>query len=210
MVRGQVQDRREPGRGRGLGDRAARELRVLVKGTLDVHGKGLGQSVLQDGGQHIGLHAVGVHLDRQTQALEVGQKRQQVRVRGGLAARDHDSVQPARARGEKAQYVRGEQHGIALGVPGQAGIMAGGAMQTAAAQKQDTRRTARPVAKAQGGQAAQVRPGAFIVLHDAIRRRKAARLHRHPRAGMAQGWSRAGLLARPQPAAFPESGSSGD
>lgn len=165
MLLGQPENGRKQGLGRGGRNRVARELRIQLERALHVHGKGLGQAAIQDFEQHVGTHAVGVHLDGQTVGPQAVQEGQQTRVGHGLAARDHDAVQPRRALFKEAAHIRAEQDRMALGPPSQTGVVTGGAAQVASAKEQDATGAARPVAKAQGRQPAQVAPGVLVFFH---------------------------------------------
>lgn len=197
MLRGKLEDGREPGLGHVGRYRATRELRVQPERAFHVHGKGLGQAAVENLAQHVGPHAVAVHLDGQTVGPQVVQERQQAVVGRGFAARDHDAVQPGSAPFQEAAHIRAEQHGMVLGPPGQIRVVAGGAAQVASAQKQDAAGAPRPVAEAKGRQPAQVAPGVLVICHTLMSGAQPRSLTgiRVPAAG--RGWPRAGLLARP-------------
>ena len=155
---GQIENLVQALPGRVRGNSLAGELGVAFEGSLYVHGKGLGQAQVQHLADHLGPQAVGVHLDGQAKAGQVGQKVGQAGHRGGLAPADHHPVQPAAAL---AQVDHGpgpghRGHGVAKG---QVRVLAGGAGQIAAREKEHTRGPARPVAHGQGLDAAQLPPG---------------------------------------------------
>lgn len=154
----------EPG---GVGrDHVAGDRGVLGEGGLHVHGEHVGQVGVEQLLHHLRPHAVGVQLEGQPgDALEVGQEGGQARGRGGLAAGHGQAVQPAGAVLEPGQHLIPVQDGMALGPPGQAGVVAGGAGQVAPAQEEHRAHPAGPVAKAGAGEAPQGVPRRKRIRH---------------------------------------------
>lgn len=140
-------------------DPVAGEPGVQTPGAFDVHEKLLGQAFFQKRLDHVRPLAVAVHLDGQADAREVLEQGLQPFDAAGFAAGDHYAVQPALAFGQGGQDARTRQRRQVLVSPGQFGVMAGGAAQIAAAAEEHHGVVSRPVAKAQGLQAANHVPG---------------------------------------------------
>lgn len=150
----------------GGGHGFAGQVGVFLEGALDVHGKDVHQPGVQQPGHNVGAHAVGIHLDRQADGAQVGQQPGQPGDQGGLAAGDGQPVQPHPPPGEEIHRLAAIQGLEALGPPGQAVVVAGGAAQIAAAGEQDAHGPARPVAQAQPFHSPHITPSTQMIRHD--------------------------------------------
>lgn len=80
------------------GNRLAGQARILLPGAFHVHREQRLGAPGKYPGDHLGAHAVGVHLDRETKPEERLHQVGQARVQSGFATADHHPVQPASTR----------------------------------------------------------------------------------------------------------------
>lgn len=157
--RGQGEDALHVAPGGLFRDLSAGQRRILGPRPLHVHVEFPGQTVLEQHLDHVGEHAVGVQLHGQAELAEVAEHGGQAVADRGLAARDHDAVQPLGALGDVFLHEPAREDRHPLGTPGDVGIVAGRAEKIAAAQKQDAGGVPRPVAQTEMLETPQPIPG---------------------------------------------------
>jgi len=156
---GQGKDRAQALPRRSFVHGPARHERVFGKRRLDVHGKMGPGRARKHLGHHVRPHPVGVDLDRRPERSELGHEIGEPRGQGRLAAGDDQPVQPAGMAGDEPAHGSGGQRRRGLGPPGQAGVVAMGAAQVAAAEKKHGGQATRPIAQRHGLDATHELPG---------------------------------------------------
>jgi len=158
MGRGQGKNFAQALAGCGLADGAAGRKRVFGKGGFDVHGQMDVGMAGQQRGQNVRAQAVGIDFDRQARGGNGDREADQTGDQRRFAAADHQPVEPAFVGGHKAAHGFFGQGRRGLRRPGQGGVMAMGAAQVAAAEKDHGGQPSRPVAQGHGLNAAHELP----------------------------------------------------
>lgn len=155
---GQLEDRRETAGGALRVDASTGELGVFGVRAFDIHSELFDQTCVQQGCDHVRAHAVGVEFDGQAEFSDFAQEIGEVWGNRGFSARDGHTAQPFSAFGQKYfGFVRGDLGDFFHG-PGQLKIVAGGAPQVAASQKEHRADFTRPIAEAHRLDAPQAGP----------------------------------------------------